>query len=81
MAAIAGGSDAPAAELELPVVEAEAPVAEAAAPDAEPAAENKYLFSEAAKATKIAEELGIKLPNDGPLTREWIDFLNQMAAK
>ena len=82
--------DAPAAELELPVVEAvesveapeaEQPVAASAAPAAEPTAENKYLFSEAAKATKIAEELGIKLPNDGPLTREWIDFLNQMAAK
>jgi hypothetical protein len=82
--------DAPAAELELPVAEpVEAvetpepvePVAAAAAPEAEPTAENKYLFSEAAKATKIAEELGIKLPNDGPLTREWIDFLNQMAAK
>jgi hypothetical protein len=40
----------------------------------------KHLFAEAAKATQIAKEFGIQLP-DGALTRQWIDFLNQLAGK
>ncbi|MBI2207424.1 MAG: hypothetical protein HYU41_26630 [Candidatus Rokubacteria bacterium] len=36
---------------------------------------------EAAKAAKLAEDLGIQLPKEGALTRQWIDFLNQLAAK
>lgn len=44
-------------------------------------AEQKYLFSEAARATQIAKDFGIELPKDGMLTRQWVDFLNQLAAK
>jgi hypothetical protein len=36
--------------------------------------------SEAAKAARLAKELGIELP-EGALTRQWIDFLNQLASK
>lgn len=54
---------------------------EAAAAAAAAEAESKYLFSEAAKAAKLAEDLGIQLPKEGALTRQWIDFLNQLAAK
>jgi hypothetical protein len=68
--AIAGGSDAPAAVLAAPEVAAE-----------EQTEEQKVLVAEAAKAAKIAQELGIQLPNEGLLTRQWIDFLNQMAGK
>jgi hypothetical protein len=81
----------PAPVAAAPVVIAEpvpAPVAAApvepvaAAPvAAEPAPEQKTLASEAAKAAKLAQELGIQLPEEGALTRQWIDFLNQLAAK
>lgn len=49
--------------------------------DPEQTAEQKFLFAEAAKAAKIAQDLGIQLPQEGALTRQWIDFLNQLAAK
>jgi hypothetical protein len=66
-----------------PVAEvAEVPAADAPAP--RPAASDpnqKYLFSEAAKASKLAQQFGIELPKDGVLTRQWVDFLNQLAAK
>jgi hypothetical protein len=82
-------------EVAVPVaeaVEAPAPVGEAvevtepvAAQPAGPAAgdesDSKYLFSGAAKAAKLAEDLGMQLPKEGALTRQWIDFLNQLAAK
>jgi hypothetical protein len=41
----------------------------------------KYLFSEAARASQIAKDFGIELPNDGMLTRQWVDFLNELATK
>lgn len=88
--AIAGGSDAATAVLEETAVatdidvEVAVAVEEAVEPAPvveEPTDEQKFLFSEAAKAAKIAKELGIQLPEEGALTRQWIDFLNQMAAK
>lgn len=70
----------PVAGIAEPAAETDAtPEALAAAEAAE--AESKYLFSEAAKAAKLAEDLGIQLPKEGALTRQWIDFLNQLAAK
>jgi hypothetical protein len=41
----------------------------------------KYLFAEAAKASRVAQDFGIQLPKDGVLTRQWVDFLNQLQAK
>jgi hypothetical protein len=64
----------------------EAPTA-VAAPDAEATkapeadASQKSPFSEAARAAQLAQDLGIQLPKEGALTRQWIDFLNQLAAK
>jgi hypothetical protein len=56
---------------------------ETAAPAArvDEAANQKYLFAEAARASQIAKEFGIQLPKDGALTRQWVDFLNQLAGK
>jgi hypothetical protein len=66
----------PAAEAVEPPA-ADVPPARAAASDPN----QKYLFSEAAKASKLAQQFGIELPKDGVLTRQWVDFLNQLAAK
>jgi hypothetical protein len=90
-AAIAGGSDA-AAVLEAPAavmaVEAVVPAEPQSEPQLEPQVEpqaqpqteeQKALVADASRASKIAAELGIQLPHEGALTRQWIDFLNQMA--
>jgi hypothetical protein len=45
------------------------------------AVNQKYLFAEAARASQIAKEFGIQLPKDGALTRQWVDFLNQLAGR
>lgn len=81
--AIAGGSDAATAVLEATAVETAVDEVDevAPAPVAEEQPEDQFLASEAAKAAKIAQDLGIQLPHEGVLTRQWIDFLNQMAAK
>ena len=60
-----------------PPAAAEEPTPVAAAPEAA----EKYPFSEAARAAQLAQDLGIQLPKEGALTRQWIDFLNQLAAK
>jgi hypothetical protein len=74
----------PAVDVTPSMADAPAPTAEPAAAQADPAAADasqKYPFSEAARAARLAQDLGIQLPKEGALTRQWIDFLNQLAAK
>jgi hypothetical protein len=68
------------AEAITPATPAPAPAVEA--PAATEAAKDRRGPSggEAVTAAKIAEELGIQLPVGRGLTRQWIEFLNQLAA-
>ena len=62
---------------------AECTATESAAPEsavAETVTDTKIPANEAAKAARLAQELGIQLPQGRGLTRQWIEFLNQMAA-
>jgi hypothetical protein len=68
--------EAPAAELATAV---ETPAPAKAEPEGDPNV--KSPSAEAARAAKLAQDLGIQLPKEGALTRQWIDFLNQLAAK
>jgi hypothetical protein len=68
-------------EAALSAGTAESAVEPPATETAAQTAEQKYLFSEAARATQIARDFGIELPKDGMLTRQWVDFLNQLAAR
>jgi hypothetical protein len=41
----------------------------------------RFLFSQAIKGSAGQEIGGLQLPKDGTLTRQWIEFLNQLSAK
>jgi hypothetical protein len=56
---------------------ASAPAVSAAAPRTEVTAE----AAKPALGTLPQEFEGLKFPNDGVLTRQWLEFLNQMSGK
>jgi hypothetical protein len=68
----------PAAATAKPAVAAPAPAA--AKPAATPAPAAKSTTPETPAASLPQEFEGLKFPNDGVLTRQWMEFLNQMAS-
>jgi hypothetical protein len=64
-----------------PAAAAPKPAAAAAKPAAAQAAPTTTTATETAAAQSLPQEFeGLKFPNDGVLTRQWMEFLNQMAS-
>ena len=71
---------APAPKLGVPAPKPAAAAVPAAKPAATAAAEAKPGAGDTAAQNLPQEFEGLKFPNDGVLTRQWMEFLNQMAS-